>query len=72
MLERPAPGLLAAKIERIDDLGRSRFAHVRVGDLKIAARVPRGLSIAGNEAALAFDPAQIHVYADQRRVEGAA
>jgi glycerol transport system ATP-binding protein len=71
-LERPAPGLLAARIERIDDLGRSRFAHVRVGDLKIAARVPRGLSIAGNEAGLAFDPNQIHVYADQRRVEGAA
>src|SRR5215468_8968760 len=30
-LARPATGLLAAKVERIDDLGRSRFAHVRVG-----------------------------------------
>jgi glycerol transport system ATP-binding protein len=65
------PGLLAAKVERIDDLGRSRFAHVRVGDLRIAARVPRGLSIEP-EMALVFEPAQIHVYADQRRVEGAA
>ena len=31
----PAPGLLSAKIERIDDLGRVRFARVRVGDAKI-------------------------------------
>ncbi|SJZ30668.1 glycerol transport system ATP-binding protein [Enhydrobacter aerosaccus] len=70
-LAPPSPGLLGAKVERIDDLGRSRFAHVRVGDLRIAARVPRGLSIEP-EMALAFEPAQIHVYADQRRVEGAA
>jgi len=70
-LVKPAPGLLAAKVERIDDLGRSRFAHVRVDDLKLAASVPRGLSV-GGEAALIFDPAQIHVYSDARRVEGAA
>jgi glycerol transport system ATP-binding protein len=71
-LARPAPELLAAKVERIDDLGRSRFAHVRMGDLRIAASVPRGLSIAADEMALVFEPAQIHVYADSRRVEGAA
>ncbi|MBV8406890.1 MAG: ABC transporter ATP-binding protein [Alphaproteobacteria bacterium] len=70
-LAKPAPGLLGAKVERIDDLGRSRFAHVRVGDLRIAAGVPRGPAI-GQEAALVFEPARIHVYADQRRVEGAA
>ena len=71
-LAAAAPGLLAARIERIDDLGRSRFAHVRVGNLKIAARVPRGLLLGGNEAGLVFEPNHIHVYADQRRVEGAA
>jgi glycerol transport system ATP-binding protein len=70
-LAPPGPDLLAAKVERIDDLGRSRFAHVRVGDLRIAASVPRGTPIE-HEAALVFEPAQIHVYADQRRVEGAA
>ena len=40
----PAPGLLSANIERIDDLGRVRFARVRVGDAKFAARVPPGFS----------------------------
>jgi glycerol transport system ATP-binding protein len=66
----PAPGLLSAELERIDDLGRSRFARVRVGDFRMAARVPRGKVIEGGRTALVFDPAQIHVYADQRRVEG--
>ena len=42
----PAPGLLSARLERIDDLGRVRFARVRVGDLKMAATVPKGV-IAG-------------------------
>jgi glycerol transport system ATP-binding protein len=68
----PAPGLLSAEIERIDDLGRSRFARLRLGDLKMAARMPNGLTIAGSTAGLVFDPAQIHVYADSRRLEGTA
>jgi glycerol transport system ATP-binding protein len=68
----PAPDLLSARLERIDDLGRSRFAWVRIGDLRMAARVPAGLEPRGPEVGLRFDPAQIHVYADSRRVEGAA
>ena len=66
----PASNLLSATIERIDDLGRIRFARVRIGDVKFAARVPDGLSIAGNEVGLVFDPTRVHVYADSRRVEG--
>ena len=53
----PASGLLSAKIERIDDLGRVRFARVRVGDAKFAARVPPGFSVPDNTAGLVFDPA---------------
>jgi glycerol transport system ATP-binding protein len=68
----PAPGLLAANIERIDDLGRVRFARVRIGEAKFAARVPPGFSIAGDAAGLIFDPAHVHVYADSRLVEGSA
>ena len=45
----PASGLLSANIERIDDLGRVRFARVRIGDAKFAARVPPGFSVSGND-----------------------
>jgi glycerol transport system ATP-binding protein len=68
----PAPGLMSASIERIDDLGRVRFARLRVGDVKFAARVPSGFSIPGDVAGLIFDPSHVHVYADSLLVEGAA
>jgi glycerol transport system ATP-binding protein len=66
----PGSGLLSANIERIDDLGRVRFARVRVGDAKFAARVPAGFSVPDNVAGLVFDPAHVHVYADSLLVEG--
>src|SRR5271168_2622690 len=68
----PGPDFLAAKIERIDDLGRVQFARVRVGDVKFAARVPPGFSVQGESAGLRFDPSHVHVYADSLLVEGAA
>src|SRR5471032_1904973 len=68
----PAPGLLSANIERIDDLGRIRFARVRVGDAKFAARVPPGFSVSGGVAGLVFDPSRVHVYVDSLLVEGSA
>src|SRR6201995_5043586 len=68
----PAPGLISANVERIDDLGRVRFARLRVGDAKFAARVPPGFSIPGNVAGLVFDPSRIHVYANSLLVEGSA
>jgi glycerol transport system ATP-binding protein len=68
----PAPGLLSANIERIDDLGRVRFARVRIGDVKFAAKVPNGFSVPDTTAGLVFDPAHIHVYADSLLVEGRA
>src|SRR6201986_4678199 len=66
----PASGLLSATIDRIDDLGRIRFARVRIGDAKFAARVPPGFSVPDNVAGLVFDPAHVHVYADSILVEG--
>ncbi|HEX7883155.1 MAG TPA: ABC transporter ATP-binding protein [Afipia sp.] len=68
----PAPGLLSAQIERIDDLGRVRFARVRIGDAKFNARVPNGFTVPDKTAGLVFDPAHIHVYADSLLVEGRA
>ena len=67
----PAPDLLTASIERIDDLGRVRFARVRIGDVKFAARVPPGFSVPDARAGLQFDASRVHVYADGRLIEGA-
>ena len=55
-------------IERIDDLGRVRYARVLFEGRKLVAQVPDGEIPAGPEARIVFDPAQIHVYADSRRV----
>src|SRR3954462_7091734 len=68
----PAPDLLTANIERIDDLGRVQFARVRIGDVKFNARVPAGFSIPDARAGLKFDPSRVHVYADSCLVQGAA
>jgi glycerol transport system ATP-binding protein len=68
----PTPGLFKAKIDRIDDLGRIRFARVRVGDVKLAARVPTAFAPSDGCVGLKFDAANVHVYADSRLVEGAA
>jgi len=68
----PGPGLLTAKIERIDDLGRIRFARVRVGDVKLAARAPAGFTSPDGTAGLKFDPSHVHVYGDSLLVEGAS
>jgi glycerol transport system ATP-binding protein len=68
----PAGQGVPVQLERIDDLGRIRFAKVRLGGTRMALVAPPGLSIDGSTAGAIFDPAQIHVYADSRRVEGVA
>ena len=69
----PAPGLLAADIERIDDLGRVRFARVRIGDGQICRASAAGIFACPADAAgLVFDPSHVHVYADSLLVEGTA
>jgi glycerol transport system ATP-binding protein len=68
----PRPDLLTARIERIDDLGRARFARLRIGELRLAARVGGALPADGDSVGLVFDPGHVHVYADSRLVEGVA
>lgn len=67
-----APNLPSARIERIDDLGRIRFARVRIGDQRLAAYIPNGLNPAGDDVGLAFDSAHVHVYVDSVLVKGDA
>ena len=68
----PAPEFLSARVERIDDLGRTRFARVRVGEQRLAAHVPNDFHVNGSDVGLDFDPAHVHVYADSRLIEGTA
>jgi glycerol transport system ATP-binding protein len=60
------------EVERIDDLGRIRFAKVSLGTARMSVVAPPGVRVDGARAAVAFDPAQIHVYADSRLVRGEA
>ncbi|MBS7538613.1 ABC transporter ATP-binding protein [Ancylobacter lacus] len=67
-----ASGGLPVRVERIDDVGRIRFARVRLGAASLSVVAPRGVPVEGDRALLALDAHQIHVYADSRRLEGAA
>ncbi|WGD30093.1 ABC transporter ATP-binding protein [Ancylobacter sp. WKF20] len=54
-----------AKLERVEDLGRVRYARVLFEGRRLAALVPEGEPPPnGPEVRIAFDPARIHVYAD--------
>jgi len=68
---QPGSGL-KAKVERIDDLGRVRLARLRLGADLLVATVPVDFAVPEGEVGLRFAPGRVHVYVDERRVEGAA
>lgn len=70
-LARPGEGL-PVSVERIDDLGRSRLARLRLREHAVAAGVPDALSDIGGTAGLILHPDHIHVYADGELLEGRA
>jgi glycerol transport system ATP-binding protein len=57
-------GGLPVRVRRVDDLGRVRIAKVELAGHPVAAIVPDGLAIDGEEAAIALDSNRLHVYAD--------
>ena len=63
---------LPVRIRRVEDLGRRRIARVELGGVPLAATLPEGVAIGGEEARIRLDPARIHLYADGRLVEGEA
>ena len=65
-------GGLPVRVRRVDDLGRTRLAHVGLGGQELVASVPQGLSISGDEARLSLSPTHMHVYVDDQRIEGQA
>jgi glycerol transport system ATP-binding protein len=61
---------LPVRVRRIDDLGRTRIARVDLGGKVMAASVPEGLTLDGDEASVAFDLNHVHIYADGLLVVG--
>lgn len=61
---------LPVRLKRIDDIGRARIARVEMNGRMLAASVPEGLSISGDEASLHLDARHIHIYADGHLVSG--
>jgi len=61
-------GGVTARVERIDDLGRVRLARLSLGPHRMVATLPDGVTIEGDTASVAFDPARTHVYQDGARL----
>jgi glycerol transport system ATP-binding protein len=68
----PSNGALRVNIDRIDDLGRTRLARVRIGSNPLVATVPPDFTPTAGEAGLRFEPGRVHVYVEDRRVQGVA
>ena len=52
--------------------GKSRIVETRHGDVPIRLLVPEGVTLAGEDAHVRFDPAHTQVYADGWMVEAAS
>jgi len=63
-------GGLPVRVTRIEDLGRRRLARVSLGPHRLVVTVPPGMAPEGDQAAVLFDPAHVHVFEDGQRVEG--
>jgi len=64
-------GGLAARLRRVEDLGRRRIARLELDGMALAATLPEGMPVPA-EPRLAFDAARLHVYADGWLAEGRA
>ncbi len=63
---------LPVRVRRIDDLGRTRLAHVSLGGHDLIATLPPDVAVEDDRASLRVDPGRVHVYRDELRVEGSA
>ncbi len=63
---------LRVRVRRVDELGRRRLAHVSLGAHDLVATLPDDMLLADDQAGLTLDPANMHVYVDDVRVEGDA
>ncbi len=67
-----ASGGLPVRVRRVDDLGRTRLAHVELAGNGLVATLPPDTAIDGDQASLLLAPERMHVYLDDVRVHGDA
>ncbi len=65
-------GDLAARVRRVDDIGRARIARLEVEGRPFAASLAEDVALDGDVAQVRLDPGAIHVYADGHLVPGEA
>lgn len=58
----------SAAVQRIDDAGRYRIAHLELGEQTLKAILPEGAEVPADPH-VSFDPEGLHLFADDRRVE---
>jgi glycerol transport system ATP-binding protein len=63
---------LPVRVHRVDDVGRFKIARVRLADHALNVMVGEDTRLSGDTAAIEFDHAHLHVYADGELVEGRA
>lgn len=56
------------RVERIDDLGRFRIAHVVLDGYRMAVTVPDHMASPPSDASVVFDKTRIGIFADARRL----
>jgi glycerol transport system ATP-binding protein len=61
---------LPARVLKVDDVGRYRIVRVDLGGQVFNAIAAEEARIEGDWTQVVLDPANIHIYADSRRVEG--
>jgi glycerol transport system ATP-binding protein len=61
---------LPGRVLRVDDVGRYRIVRVELDGRTFNAIAGEDARIEGDRANVVLDPANIHIYADSRRVEG--
>jgi glycerol transport system ATP-binding protein len=63
-------GGIPARVLKVDDVGRYRVVRVDVDGHTLNAIADEDARIEGDRAQLILDPANVHIYADSRRVVG--
>jgi glycerol transport system ATP-binding protein len=61
---------LPARVLKVDDVGRYRIVRIDLGGHTFNAIADEEARIEGDQIRVILDPANIHIYADSRRVEG--